>query len=1074
MENFKTILEKIKQEEYSLRDIKIEKTSNPNKSTITGADADKNYEYAHVVSFLLLAKYSNAFDMKDVSDVADISILLSQSTNIKANKFLKLWNEIADNYNYPYILDFIDILNLYDFSDYCLNDSNDVVISDFLNEKYLFNEHEYFLYDDPTVSTAFDIVDSCAFQLGIEHNDSDTILVSVKNIYAIRNILKKHRNKKLVFSKCGRLKLDIKIAIEFLSCYKDCQYVEEENDKFFPFDTAQFDGIYYSHYSYANSKESPESLEKLMEFVKKDGFCVACNQLADRVSNIFLKCEIPLVLEFGGYDQPLMIVAKNKPDETERVRYGTFRIENLYDESEFESWKNRLVSVIKNNGYIDYCYQVLSKDDFRYATKDIRFYSIKRAKDEMSFVWRDLKNIISRTDIEEIINNDDAEINNVIRFGDLSSNPFQIKADQCKYIKPFNNTIPCPNQIIKDFDIEKYGDYALGFCVPSKYQDIFYKTFDDDNNNDDIEARKFRKLLCYRLVTKPSILLGFNNVLRVEASPSHPVCIEKLYFYRDSYRWGCSEQIKTIQISPDYDENFIIYQIIKANHNGHILVAPTKEEQRTYFLNKRLEYLSTYQTVVDEMEDETKHAIAISDSRISGIGFKNFRRFIDLDLLSLSGVNILVGGNNAGKSTFVKGLLLSLDNIKSLVPENTSNFSANQRLYFQLDANKLHDVHVGTFNRAYSANAVPFDEDDYRKICFKARISHYVIDIIICPEGNDDITSIPIGKISVNDEKRNALFVFDYIHDSVTMTYELSSTKDTKIFHMLPFNTDNYYKTNVIASLIRGISDFISSNNQDESNDDWTNLQVLKGKTGFLIEISNELDGILNNTQVEYIYAHGINQKILFNYNDRNDFMAITLHDLINENISSEEEKFIYYWMEEFGIGKKFEINSIGGEAYSIQIKNMNDNIVYLADMGMGASQLLILIFRLAIVIHRQKMKGNTPYKPTIIIEEPEQNMHPAYQSKLAELFYKVYDKYGLNFIVETHSEYIVRKSQVIVAKHKFDSQKSLDDNNPFKVYYFPTEGNPYEMKYRADGNFSNEFGSGFYDEANNLLYEIL
>lgn len=356
---------------------------------------------------------------------------------------------------------------------------------------------------------------------------------------------------------------------------------------------------------------------------------------------------------------------------------------------------------------------------------------------------------------------------------------------------------------------------------------------------------------------------------------------------------------------------------------------------------------------------------------------------------------------------------------------------------------------------------------------FKFRISHFTIEVIISPNDDKvDITSIPISKICVTDEKRKASFDFNYFKQHVTMNYEMDGESQTKNFAMLlPDSSDG--KMNIIASSIRGIADYISSNNEEEDND-WSELQCLRGKTGFLIEIASELDGIITNTQVEYIYAHGINQKILFNYNDKNDFMAITLHDLMIEHISSDEKTFICTWMENFGIGKDYDITSIGGEAYSIQLKNMNDDLVYLADMGMGASQLLVLIFRLAIIIHRQRMRGKSPYRPTIIIEEPEQNMHPAYQSKLAEFFYEVHNLYGFNFIVETHSEYLVRKSQVIVAQQNYKTQESLNKKNPFKVYYFPTNGNPYEMEYRIDGNFSNDFGSGFYDEANNLLFEII
>jgi predicted ATPase len=202
--------------------------------------------------------------------------------------------------------------------------------------------------------------------------------------------------------------------------------------------------------------------------------------------------------------------------------------------------------------------------------------------------------------------------------------------------------------------------------------------------------------------------------------------------------------------------------------------------------------------------------------------------------------------------------------------------------------------------------------------------------------------------------------------------------------------------------------------------------------------------------------------------------MAQTLHDLLSEKIGDVEREFICSWLDKFGIGTDYDVHTIGGEAYIIQVKKDNGAMVYLADMGMGSNQLVILILRLAIIIHKQRMRGDNTYKPTIIIEEPEQNMHPEFQSKLATLFYEVNKAYGFNFIVETHSEYLVRRSQVIVAEQKYADINELAENNPFKVYYFPTDDNPYEMLYRTDGNFSNEFGKGFYDEANNLLFAIL
>lgn len=72
----------------------------------------------------------------------------------------------------------------------------------------------------------------------------------------------------------------------------------------------------------------------------------------------------------------------------------------------------------------------------------------------------------------------------------------------------------------------------------------------------------------------------------------------------------------------------------------------------------------------------------------------------------------------------------------------------------------------------------------------------------------------------------------------------------------------------------------------------------------------------------------------------------------------------------------------------------------------------------------------------------------------------------------------MLRKSQVMVNKMNFTNEKELlSKNHPFSVYYFDNQGRNkpcYEMIYRIDGKFSNQFGPGFFDESTNLLFEIL
>ncbi len=110
------------------------------------------------------------------------------------------------------------------------------------------------------------------------------------------------------------------------------------------------------------------------------------------------------------------------------------------------------------------------------------------------------------------------------------------------------------------------------------------------------------------------------------------------------------------------------------------------------------------------------------------------------------------------------------------------------------------------------------------------------------------------------------------------------------------------------------------------------------------------------------------------------------------------------------------------------------------------------------------------------MIEEPEANLHPALQSKLADIIVYCKQNYHINFIIETHSEYFVRKLQYLVAKGDF---KTEDVN----LYYFPsqttlsdTKGNiiPYEININSNGSLTNDFGSGFFDEAISWKFELL
>lgn len=239
-------------------------------------------------------------------------------------------------------------------------------------------------------------------------------------------------------------------------------------------------------------------------------------------------------------------------------------------------------------------------------------------------------------------------------------------------------------------------------------------------------------------------------------------------------------------------------------------------------------------------------------------------------------------------------------------------------------------------------------------------------------------------------------------------------------------------------------------------------------------EIKSWIDEVVNNINSVILYYLGANpskQSALFSLRDRQNPLAQAIHEFKQSGIEKghKEWRFVKDWMDKFEVGEDFEIEFYAGEAYEFYVIT-GDQKNHLADKGMGSLQAMVLILRVATLIRQNSTNRKSI---TIILEEPELNLHPALHSKLTEFFHYVYNYYGIKFLIETHSEYMIRKSQVLVLEEDYFSNQRLNPN-PFKVYYFHKKDGPYEMVYREDGKFKNEFGSGFFDEASNLVFDIL
>lgn len=87
-------------------------------------------------------------------------------------------------------------------------------------------------------------------------------------------------------------------------------------------------------------------------------------------------------------------------------------------------------------------------------------------------------------------------------------------------------------------------------------------------------------------------------------------------------------------------------------------------------------------------------------------------------------------------------------------------------------------------------------------------------------------------------------------------------------------------------------------------------------------------------------------------------------------------------------------------------------------------------------------------------------------------IFKDAYDSYGIQFILETHSEYLIRATQAMVAQNCRTHEEL--NSFPYIVYYMERSGNAYDLQYQISGRFNRSFGPGFFDEASRSSVQIL
>jgi len=175
----------------------------------------------------------------------------------------------------------------------------------------------------------------------------------------------------------------------------------------------------------------------------------------------------------------------------------------------------------------------------------------------------------------------------------------------------------------------------------------------------------------------------------------------------------------------------------------------------------------------------------------------------------------------------------------------------------------------------------------------------------------------------------------------------------------------------------------------------------------------------------------------------------------IDQIISWEEHERelldnLIFEIKELGLLSNIETNRMKGGRFEVNVKtNKNSSFASLTDVGFGVSQFL------PIIVADFQLNDTS----CLAVSQPEIHLHPKIQATLGEYFARQIKKTEKQYIVETHSEYLINRLRLLIVKGELNP----DD---VKLYYMENDGDKtttYKIELTTDGQIKNA-PQGFFD----------
>lgn len=435
---------------------------------------------------------------------------------------------------------------------------------------------------------------------------------------------------------------------------------------------------------------------------------------------------------------------------------------------------------------------------------------------------------------------------------------------------------------------------------------------------------------------------------------------------------------------------------------------------------------------------------------------KNFKSLSsDSGKIEIKPLNIFVGPNSSGKSSYLQALLmlkqtiLSRELLSPLIPNsNLIKLGGYSDLIFKNDIKLPLQIEIGLISKRhgreniYERPVLTAEKKIERQIqsikeffpFFNYEDNHFVYKIDLRTLSSSEIIVDNLNIIY--DEKK--LVSIEYNKEG-RGSYFLKS-------EYMPVNNEarTYFRPGKFYRI--PLSLFSSFNLYRFFHDLELTLEDVFNKLYYI--------GPLRNYPQRFYILSGESPQDVGMQGENTIELLISSEMKKGQNLKSRTD----YWMNNFGLAKKLIIERIKGSHYYVKVIDpTRETETNISDVGFGISQILPVIVETLF----------SPPDSLILIEQPEIHLHPKIQADLADLF--ISESKKKKFIIETHSEHLVTRIQRRVAEGVINA-------SDVKVYYFNMGKNGTILKelIMDDNGYFNEWPKGLFGDELEDHYQML